>query len=310
MTASASASVTPPGCPLPDRRAPRHGEELARLHRPPASLSGALVAIVCRDTRQAGIDDVQRLNHFPAAALMSLCWFPDLEAGLVGAEGGRPRWQPFGAPVVIAGSQSRPTTSWAPTNGRAGMLFFTADIGQALFGIDPALVQDRFVDARTVLSPDWHRWLERLLASRDEVATLAVIEAGLAPRWLALRQGENMARVLSRYGRDWVARLAWQAHEWQRTQGPRQVERRIKRWTGRSLRHWQALVRTESLFFSARERHAAGAAFDWAGLAHDEGFADQSHMTRASRRISGFAPGEFARRFVEDEAFWPYRLWI
>ncbi len=33
-------------------------------------------------------------------------------------------------------------------------------------------------------------------------------------------------------------------------------------------------------------------------------------MTRASRRISGFAPGEFAKRFVEDESFWLYRLWI
>lgn len=49
---------------------------------------------------------------------------------------------------------------------------------------------------------------------------------------------------------------------------------------------------------------------DWATLALDEGFADQSHMSRAVRQISGFAPAEFAKRFIEDESFWVYRLWV
>ena len=55
---------------------------------------------------------------------------------------------------------------------------------------------------------------------------------------------------------------------------PRQVERRIKTYSGRSLREWQTLVRTESAFFAARDRYEAGAAFNWATLALDEGFAE------------------------------------
>ena len=39
-------------------------------------------------------------------------------------------------------------------------------------------------------------------------------------------------------------------------------------------------------------------------------FADQAHLSRATKRITGFAPAEFARRFVEDESFWVYRLWV
>lgn len=39
---------------------------------------------------------------------------------------------------------------------------------------------------------------------------------------------------------------------------PRHVERRIKSFSGRSLREWNSLVRTEGLFVAARERHAAG----------------------------------------------------
>jgi hypothetical protein len=49
---------------------------------------------------------------------------------------------------------------------------------------------------------------------------------------------------------------------------------------------------------------------DAAALAHDGGFADQAHMIRATRRITGFTPAEFARRFSEDESFWLYRLWV
>jgi AraC-like DNA-binding protein len=90
----------------------------------------------------------------------------------------------------------------------------------------------------------------------------------------------------------------------------RHVERRIKSFSGRSMREWQALVKTEGLFFAARDRYEAGQPFDWAALAQDEGFADQAHMSRAAKRLTGFSPSEFAQRFIEDESFWLYRLWV
>ena len=82
------------------------------------------------------------------------------------------------------------------------------------------------------------------------------------------------------------------------------------RWSAASRREWQSLVRTESLFFAARERYETGQPFDWATLALDHGFADQSHLVRAARHIAGFSPGEFAERFAQDESFWLYRLWM
>ena len=107
-----------------------------------------------------------------------------------------------------------------------------------------------------------------------------------------------------------VERLALQAREWRDTHSPRQVERRIKTYSGRSLREWQTLVRTESAFFAARDRYEAGAAFNWATLALDEGFADQAHLSREVKRITGFSPSEFTQRFIDDESFWMYRLWV
>lgn len=80
--------------------------------------------------------------------------------------------------------------------------------------------------------------------------------------------------------------------------------------SGRSLRQWESLVRTEGVFFAAREQYQTGRSLDWAAVAQDEGFADQSHLSRAVKRTTGFAPTEFAQRYVEDESFWVYRLWV
>jgi AraC-like DNA-binding protein len=77
-----------------------------------------------------------------------------------------------------------------------------------------------------------------------------------------------------------------------------------------TLREWRMLVKTEGALFAGLQRHHAGLPLDLAALAHEQGFADQAHLSRATKRITGFAPAEFARRFVEDESFWVYRLWV
>jgi AraC-like DNA-binding protein len=300
-------------CPDPLARAPRIAAPSGRttdwLRLPPPSLQGALVALAGRDTRALQLDAAQRLSHFPSSPLVTLSWFRDVDVGRIGQGPHGPEWQSFGAHCVVSGTQAHPSTSWAPTTGHGCMAFFRADAAQALFGLDLGRIQDRFVPAADVMDASWAPLWDALRASAD-ADLMAVLEHHLARRWQALRGRDSDQPSLRQLGRHWVDRLAWQAHEWRREHSPRHVERRIKTFSGRSLREWQAIVRTEGLFFAARDRHEAGQPFDWASLALDEGFADQAHMTRAVRRITGFAPAEFARRFVEDESFWMYRLWV
>ncbi|NDY93150.1 AraC family transcriptional regulator [Ideonella sp. TBM-1] len=260
-----------------------------------------------RDTRGVSLDDAQRLSHFPASPLMSLSWFHGAEVGFMQPDGA---WSPFGADVVVFGSQLTPRVTWAPRTGFGGMLCFTPDVAQALFGLDPAALVDGLAPAAAVLDRSWQPWLRALPQATTPAAAMALITAALGPRWQVLQGRAGQAPSLRQVGRAWVGRLALQALQWRQGRSPRQVERRLKEWTGRSLRDWQALVRTEGLFFAARDRQAQGLPFDWAGLAQDEGFADQAHLVRSARRITGFAPGEFARRFVEDESFWIVRLWV
>jgi AraC-like DNA-binding protein len=302
-----------PPCPHPLERAPRlcipNCVPAQSLRLAPTALQDALIALVARDTSTLPLSSAQRLSHFPASPLVSISWFHGMDAGLVVQGDDGPCWQPFGAQVVISGSHAHPVVSWAPTTGKGYIACFLADAAQRLFDVDLAAIQDRFVPVREVIGDTWTPLWDALLSS-EEAALPAVLESHLARRWQALQGRASAQPSLRQLGRHWVERLGWKAQEWRRMHSPRHVERRIKSYSGRSLREWQSLVRTEGLFFAARDRYEAGQAFDWAGLAQEEGFADQAHMSRAAKRITGFAPSEFAQRFIEDESFWLYRLWV
>lgn len=279
----------------------------ARLYPAPPGLQGAVVAVACRDTRDVALDDAQRLSHFPATPLVCLSWYQDLAAGLVNAQG----CKPFAASVMFSGSQTAPTVSWAGRPGYGGMACLHLDAALKLFGPGVLEAQDRFVTAREMLGPSWSALCQALLEAEDDASALDALQRHLAPRWREVRGGGNHALPsLREHGRHWVAWLRMQALQWQNLLGTRQVERRIKLFSGRSLRQWQGIIRTEGLFHAARERHEQGLPLDWAALALDEGFSDQAHMCRAVRQITGFSPGEFARRFEHDESFWMYRLWV
>lgn len=298
-------------CPDPNARAPRicTGDKAPhdRLYLAPPALQGAMLALVRRDTTGLVLSDAQRLSHFPASPIVTLSWYHGMEGGVVDAHGG---WRPFGARVVLSGSHSHPLVTWSPTGGRGYMACFAPDAAQALFGLELAALQDRFVPAHAVLGADWQPFFEALLAAPDDAAAMRVLEDQLGRRWRNAQGSASGRPSLRQMGRHWVQRLAWQAHQWRDTHSTRQVERRIKSFSGRSLREWQSLVRTEGLFFAARERYETGQPFDWATLALDEGFSDQAHLSRVTRQICGFPPTEFADRYIEDESFWIYRLWV
>ena len=173
-------------CPDPLARAPRVAGTATTqsLRLAPPSLNGALVALIGRDltpisTQPGGhlrsdqhgqqhasqcLESAQCLTHFPASPLVTISWFPDMDAGLVTPQG----WQSFGAPVVLSGTQSAPMVSWTPTPGRGYMACFTADAAQVLFDVDMTAIQNRFVPAARALDARFVPLLNALLASRDQ----------------------------------------------------------------------------------------------------------------------------------------------
>jgi AraC-like DNA-binding protein len=145
-----------------------------------------------------------------------------------------------------------------------------------------------------------------VLAERDAARWLPLIEDFLAPRWAARRPAD--APAVQRY-RDWTQALALRAATSAPGRSLRQVERRLRQWAGQPMRELQVLARGEQAFFQAKAASAMGPV-PWADVAADTGYADQSHLGRITRRLTGFAPQELTRRMQDDESFWPYRIWM
>jgi AraC-like DNA-binding protein len=85
------------------------------------------------------------------------------------------------------------------------------------------------------------------------------------------------------------------------------LQRRVRDWTGQSYRDLQLFIRAEEAFLRHLEARDSRSP-DLAAVAADAGFADQSHMGREIRRVTGLSPVRLGERLQKDEAFWYYRL--
>ena len=79
----------------------------------------------------------------------------------------------------------------------------------------------------------------------------------------------------------------------------RQIQRRIKTWTGKTQRDWQTHARLEQAF--ARGVNATQGSI--AELAVDAGYSDQSHMGREIKRLTGYSPARLMKLINSDEQF-------
>lgn len=284
-----------------------------QLWLPRASLSACLRGAMVRSTVGHALSPAQRINRFPATPLCSLSWWfegrseylvperPDAMAGL-----DSPR-QAIHGRWVLAGPQTRPSTSFcaAPTHGM--MVMFMPDALHQLTGVETEALTDRRVDAQTVLPPDWIAMCDAVQHGPDDAARLEYLEEFLEPRWQACRP--QQPRQVQRYG-DWAVHLAQRAALSAPGRSLRQLERRIKRWAGLPLRELRGFGKAEQAFFDTIAAEAAAGSVNWADVAAGAGYADQSHLSRVTRRITGYAPQALYRGIYGEEAFWPYRIWV
>jgi AraC-like DNA-binding protein len=276
---------------------------VAQMWLPRVGLSSCVRALVSRSTLGVGRDwpPHWHLNHFPASPLCVLGWFLEGHCDLVLADGQRQRMPS----VYLSGPFTHPTCSVNSEEGHGLMLFLLPDALQALTGRKPADLINQLVPADSVLSPDWMAMSAQVIDAPDDATRVALIESFLEPLWQACRP--EAGGLLRASGRDWAQALWLRAAQSGPGRSLRAAERRIKGWTGLPMRELRGLGRAEQALFRARV--ATPEAPAWSELALDAGYADQSHLCRETRRITGFAPADLRRRIAEDESFWIYRIW-
>ncbi|WP_374361127.1 helix-turn-helix domain-containing protein [Pseudoduganella danionis] len=275
----------------------------AQFHLPSHALGACIMASVERDTRFCRLEPQQRLNFYPATPLVTISWIFEGQLHLMldplQASAGE-NLGPALPPLLFSGPQRQPTASWSPGPVHALMVSFYPEAMARLLG-------------RPV-----GRWLDQTVPL-EQVAPAAVLQACAA----VLRQPQHAYAVVEQqFGQlwtqapqpspapllgDWIRSLATRASHSASGRSLRQWQRRVRTWTGQSQRELQRFVRTEQALLQQLARRGTqeqGLAL----LAQDAGFADQSHMGREIKRVTGMATGDFNQRLEQDEALWLYRL--
>lgn len=276
-----------------------------RLWLPPMALAGCVRGVMLRDTRGREMTAQQRENYFPATPLVALFWWIDGSSEWLPTPGfSTPPAERRHAPVLFAGPFTLPTHTRNPGEMRAFKLLLLADAFTALTGVAVDRLVNQVVDASTVLPADWQAWTQAVSTAADDDARFALVESFLLPRWQALgadRPGHRYAA--------WTEALAVRAATSSAGRSLRQLERRIKAWAGLPLRELRAVSRAERAFYAvAAASNKPG--FNWADIAAEVDYADQSHLCRETRRLTGFSPEDLRQRMQTEEAFWAYRLWM
>lgn len=280
----------------------------SQLWLPRPALSSCVRAVMSRDTRGVALRAEERYNHFPATPACSLVWYFSGQAEVLRSH--QPALEdspgcPLPDRITFCGPFNRPVISRNPGPMHAMMLMLMPDALALMTGIDPGAFINRVVPATEVLDPAWMAMCREVDGASDDDARVRILASFLHPRW---QQARPDADSPSRFFLDWSHNLALRAGTSGLGRSLRQVERRIKQWTGQPLRELRGLGRSEQAFFDAVVAGRSGEV-NWSEVANNTGFADQSHLCRQTRRLTGFPPKELRRRIFADESFWAYRLW-
>ena len=82
----------------------------------------------------------------------------------------------------------------------------------------------------------------------------------------------------------------------------------MRTMTGWSARALKGLARAEDALLMAA--HSTRPRVNWASIAAEAGYADQSHLCRELRRYTGFSPQQLWRCVPNEQALWVYKVWF
>lgn len=279
-------------------------QQHARLYLPDPAVGQYLAMAVERDTRGLALTAAERFNYYPASLFPTLSWAWQGELQMVEDVGeSQPQMGAALPGMLFSGPYSRPSASWSAGPVHALMVGLYPEFVTQLLGIQLEPYFDRVIPLEQLRDamPAWFWQLCQQVHQQPEQA-FACLQQQLQQQ-LDADQASLPPRTLS----GWLRAMLLRASFSQAGSSLRQWQRHIKQLTGQSQRDLQLYEKTEQAF-SQFARQATPAGTEWAMLAADSGFADQSHLGREVRRITGFSPKRLQQMMAEDESFWFYRL--
>lgn len=208
------------------------------------------------------------------------------------------------AAITVSGPNRNPFLSWNPGPVRALSVVFYPESWRTWTNVDIEHLVDRVLPVEDVLQPEICRILEAVPRQGDCAAGFEFLQNALQPIWQSKRPQRQAVLM---FLRDWTTALAVRGSGSGLGRSARQVQRRVKSWTGQSQRNLDRLARVEEAF-ALSIKHRDDPSFDLAQIATEAGYADQSHMGREVRSFVGASPAQINKLIATEESYWLYRL--
>jgi len=168
---------------------------------------------------------------------------------------------------------------------------------------------NRICPLSAALDYSWQTMALDVLHAPTDEDRVKQIEKFLEPRWHAARSRNRAVSwgPAQRHG-EWSRAAISRAHIFLKGRSRRQLERQMRTMTGWSARALRGLARAEDALLLAA--HSTQPRVNWASIAAEAGYADQSHLCRELRRYTGFSPQQLWRCVPYEEDLWVYKVWF
>ncbi len=269
-----------------------------RLWQPTSRWSSCVYAYLSRNTLDCGLCGKELENRFPATSFISLHWFLVGSVELPSADDSTPaRVLPR---RLIIGKQGP-----LVTHSCGDILYFGIsmypDAFAAAFGITPRDLEGQFLHADEVLPPQGVALFDAIGVAPSDEERIALFEGFLQAHaatfrvslWTAaIRAGVHISVSL-------LSKLL--------KVGQRQTIRATQNKLGVGVADLRKFARGEAAFNELNARLEASRSISLADIAAHAGYADQAHLSRDCKTVTGRTPGTFLREFEEEESAWIYR---
>jgi AraC-like DNA-binding protein len=133
--------------------------------------------------------------------------------------------------------------------------------------------------------------------------SFSVLQDKIETMWAGVRPAGTRSRSIAAWSRSLMHRATATGSG----RSTRQIARRVKSSTGVGERDLRGFSQFQQLVFNLKNAQRKGD-IDWAALAAASGFADQAHMIKRMKQLTGFTPKQLVEKIRRDEALWVYRL--
>lgn len=275
------------------------------VHAPSHALSSCVRAYVTRSTMGVPLQPDERRNFYPASLACAISWTLHGQTELVRV-GHQFSNAMAPSPMMFTGPHSLPCETRNPGPVEFFLLLLMPDAFHALTGVDLLAHTNQHRPLNEVLGADWQAMANSVMEAANDAERIRLIEEFLLPRWKVARPRTWAPFASSLL--DWAHSLEMRYVTSSMGRSLRQVERRIKQWTGQTHRQLHRLTRGEKTFLQARDSKQRNALV-WSDLATESGFADQSHFCREFRKLTGLRPEQVMQHLDTDERLWMFKIW-